>query len=588
MSTPTLNTTLIHNIITLWRHLGKKRRSQFLLLLIMMLMTMFAEVISIGAVIPFLTALTTPELLFNAEWFKFVVVGLGISSSKQLLLPLTMTFIAAAAFSAGMRILLLWANSRLTVAMGVQLRSELYTLALYQPYEYHAANNSSDLISMTTEKVANVIYSGVLHVLMLVSALVMSIAVIVTLMLVNIWVALVAFAVLGGGYVLMGFLVRQRIEKNSQIIALNQPLAVKCMQEGLGGIRDVIIGGSQPVFSHLYTSVVSRIQTASIQNIFLGSLPKPVLEVIGVTLIVLLAYGLQAYGNQQQAVLPVLGALALGAQRLLPSLQQVYFSWSIIKSSQAVLADVNQYIAQADPLRKPQPLIQPLSFQDAITLQNVSFRYAGTDSWVLRDIELRIPKGARVGFIGETGSGKSTLVDIVMGLLSPTQGQLLVDGVAAERLGMSAWQANIAHVPQSIFLSDTSMTENIAFGVPLAKIDLERVKQAAKQAHIATFIENLPDGYQTLVGERGVRLSGGQRQRIGIARALYKQASVIVFDEATSALDNETEANVMEAIESLSNNLTIIIIAHRLSTLRKCDVIYNIFRGKIEKTSWRT
>ena len=426
---------------------------------------------------------------------------------------------------------------------------------------------------------------GLMHVLMLVSALAMSIAVIATLMLVNIWVALVAFAVLGGGYILMGYLVRQRIEKNGRIVAVNQPLAVKCMQEGLGGIRDVIIGGSQPVFSRLYADVVYRIQAANVQNVFLGGLPKPVLEVFGITLIALLAYGLQAYGNQQQAALPVLGALALGAQRLLPNLQQVYFSWSIINGSQVILADVNRYIAQAEPIRQSQQVVEPMLFQEAIALKKASFRYVGTDVWVLRDIELRIPKGARVGFIGETGSGKSTLVDIVMGLLTPTQGQLLVDGVMVESRNMAAWQAKIAHVPQSIFLSDTSMAENIAFGVPQAEIDLEQVKQAARKAHIATFIEELPDGYQTLVGERGVRLSGGQRQRIGIARALYKRASVIVFDEATSALDNETEANVMEAIESLSSELTIIIIAHRLSTLRKCEAIYRLQQGQIINTA---
>lgn len=259
----------------------------------------------------------------------------------------------------------------------------------------------------------------------------------------------------------------------------------------------------------------------------------------------------------------------------------MYFSWSQIKGSQAILADVGEYIAQDEPLRKSQQITQPLPFQDAITLQNVAFRYTGTDVWVLRDIALRITKGARVGFIGETGSGKSTLVDIVMGLLTPTQGQLLIDGVVVESQDMAAWQANIAHVPQSIFSSDTSMAENIAFGVPQAEINLERVKQAARQAHIAAFIEGLPSGYQTLAGERGVRLSGGQRQRIGIARALYKQASVIVFDEATSALDNETEANVMEAIESLSDDLTVLIIAHRLSTLRKCNTIYRLQKGRI-------
>lgn len=321
MNNPFIDKTLLQNIIALWRYLGKHRRTQFVLLLLLMLVAVFAEIISIGAVIPFLTALTTPDLLFEANWLQPVLASMGITASEQLLLPLTLVFIGAAVFAAGIRILLFWANSRLTASMGVQLSSELYTRVLYQPYEYHAANNSSQLISMVTQKVGGVINAGIMHVLMLISALVLSLAIIVTLIAINVWVALTTFVVLGGGYVLVGYLVRQRIAHNGQIIAQNQPLAVKCIQEGLGGICDVIIGGSQPVFSRLYTEAAYRMQMATMKNGLLGNLPKPVLEVFGITLIAAIAYVMQASPAGQESALPILGALVLGAQRLLPSLQ---------------------------------------------------------------------------------------------------------------------------------------------------------------------------------------------------------------------------------------------------------------------------
>ncbi|MBF6650308.1 ABC transporter ATP-binding protein [Methylobacter sp. BlB1] len=574
--------TAISNIIALWQYLGKKRRTQFFLLLILMLVAVFAEIISIGAVVPFLTALTKPEALMMITWLQPVIKQLGFQSADELLLAMTLGFVAATVFAAGIRILLLWANTRLSAAMGIQLRSEIYRQTLYQPYEYHVAHNSSELISIVTEKVVSTVHVGIMHVLLLASSLIMSLTIIATLLLISIQVAVLAFVVLGGGYILAGYLVRKQIRRNGNIIAKNQPLAVKCMQEGLGGIRDIIMDNSQSVFVNLYTQVSRNLQLALNQNAFLGGLPKSLLEMLAIVLIAVAAYSLQIDSPGQQTALPVLGALALGAQRLLPSLQQVYFSWSLISGNQAIIADV---INQLDPIQpdldKAKNRSLHLPFNDSIALRNLHFSYAGTNTPVLTDINLNINKGSRIGFIGTTGSGKSTLLDIIMGLLSPTQGQLIVDGTVIDTHSVCAWQNNIAHVPQNIFLADTSIAENIAFGLPLEQINLAQVKRAAEQAQLATYIEGLTEGYRTPVGERGVRLSGGQRQRIGIARALYKQANVIVFDEATSALDDETEASVMEAIEALNRDLTIIIIAHRISTLKGCNEIYRLDKGSI-------
>jgi ATP-binding cassette subfamily B protein len=548
-----------------------------------MLVSVFAEVITIGAVIPFLGILTSPEQLFKLSWIKPLIHMLEAEAAGELLLPLTLAFIFIAVFSSAIRISQLWYNSRLTAAMGTQLRHDIYVMALNKPYEFHLAHNSSDLISLTTEKVSVAINAGIMQVLSLLTALVMSLAIVTTLIYINPFVALIAFVSWGGGYIVIARLARKKIRNNSDIIRENQPQAVKCMQEGLGGIRDVILDNTQDVFSQGYAKTVRRIQYAAVQNSFLSMVPKNLLEVLGITLIALLAYVTQANASSSgQNALPLLGAFALGAQRLLPGLQQIYFSWSSINGTHAVLADVAGWL---EPDTEEETSLNPLmDFSENIELRDINFRYTGTEKKVLSDIQLTIPKGSKVGFIGATGSGKSTLLDVIMGLLVPTGGQLQVDGRSIDSANVKAWQQNIAHVSQAIFLSDGSMLENIAFGIPVTKIDIEQVLKSAKLAQVHDFIDTLPNRYQTLVGERGVRLSGGQRQRIGIARALYKEAKILVLDEATSALDDTTEKAVMAAIDGLDEDLTVLIIAHRLSTLAGCDTVIELSQGKVLRT----
>ena len=289
-----------------------------------------------------------------------------------------------------------------------------------------------------------------------------------------------------------------------------------------------------------------------------------------------LAYLMTQQESGMATAIPVLGALALGAQRLLPALQQAYASYSTIKGSKSSFEDVLNLLDQPLPEYADQPLPEPIPFAEEIKLNNLNFRYTEDSPWVLKNVNLSLKKGSRIGFMGVTGSGKSTLLDIIMGLLPATEGGLIIDNHTINTQNRRAWQAHIAHVPQNIYLSDSTIEENIAFGIEKEKIDHQRVKKAAQQAQIAQLIEQWKDGYQTFVGERGIRLSGGQRQRIGIARALYKQADVLIFDEATSALDNETEQAVMDAIEDLGEEVTILIIAHRLTTLKGCDQIIKL------------
>jgi len=282
-------------------------------------------------------------------------------------------------------------------------------------------------------------------------------------------------------------------------------------------------------------------------------------------------------------IIPILGAIALGAQRMFPMLQQVYSSWSRIRGNKEILVDTLTLLDQ--PISIKEEALNKIDFKKRIILKNISFKYSSVGDLILNNISMSIDKGTIVGFVGETGGGKSTLLDIIVGLLPVKEGALLVDDVVIDDLNRSSWFPHISYVPQNIFLADTSIAENIAFGIPIEDIDMERVRLSAINAHIDGVIEKLPAQYMTSVGEHGVRLSGGQRQRIGIARALYKTGTdILVFDEATSALDHETEKAVMRSIQNLSNQYTVLLIAHRTTTLKNCNKIIQINDGKVIRT----
>lgn len=539
------------------------------------------EALSISAVLPFIGVLSSPEKVFTLTSAQFFIRFLGIKTPEELLFPFTLSFCLLIFVGIALRLVLLWAQNKLGYATSAAFSSSIYIRTLYQPYSVHVSRNSSEVISGITNK-ANAILTYLITPLMnLVSSSVTISAIIITLFTINPYVALSAFLGFGLLYASIILLVKKQLTTNSIVLSRESVQMIKALQEGLGGIRDVLIDGTQETYGRIFNSAQGKYNKSSANNQIVGNSPRLIVEFLGILFICIIAYQLVLKGDGFVSAIPTLAALALGAQRLLPALQNFYFNWTSLRAGQDSVEDGLEFLEQPFPEHALKMNPEPIRFKKYIQLVDLSFRYNNKGAMVLKNINLTLEKGKRYGFVGTTGCGKSTLLDVIMGLLVPTKGHLKIDDNIIDNQNYRSWQVILSHVPQAIYLSDTSLAENIAFGVEPDKIDMKKVREAAQKAQIAETIEALPQKYDTFVGERGIRLSGGQRQRIGIARALYKNAQVIVFDEATSALDNETEIAVMEGIEQLADDLTILIVAHRVSTLKRCDKIFRMDKGEV-------
>ncbi len=541
-----------------------------------MILSSFVEIISIGAVLPFLAVITNPDQVYNHPITEPLINIFSLESSSQLILPLTLTFISATIVAGCIRILFLFTSTKLSFATGLDVSSAIYQKTLYQPYIVHTRRNSSEIMNGITTKI-----NAVIHVTMqslnIISSAIIAIVLLTALVYVQTEIAIIAAVSLSIIYFTIAAVTAKRLLFNGRIIASETNKVVKCIQEGLGGIRDIIISGTQDIYCQAYRAADLPARKAQATTSFISASPKYIVETLGMVVITLIAYSLASHSDSNNfSAIPTLGLIALTAQRLLPNLQQVYGSWASIQGEIASFEDVIDLLEQEMDAKPGGSNKTKLPFNNRIELREVSYGYHENGPLIINRLSLTIKAGTRIGFIGVTGSGKSTLMDLVMGLLTPNSGNILIDGVNITSVNIADWQQTIAHVPQDIFLIDSTISENIAFGKRVAGIDHDRVRLAAQQAKIAETIEAWPQGYDTVVGERGVRLSGGQRQRLGIARALYCDPSIIIFDEATSALDSETEKDVMSSIEELNDSLTILIVAHRTTTLEKCDKIIQL------------
>ncbi|MGD1906271.1 MAG: ABC transporter ATP-binding protein [Leptolyngbyaceae cyanobacterium] len=573
--------SLLQGLWKLYQLLPRRRQRQLWLVGGLMAITALSEMVALGSALPFLAALSNaPSLLTNPRSNPLWTL-LGVTTVPQVVVIVGFVFAGAIILSNGLRLLTLRTQQFFAAAVASDLSEEVYRRTLLQPYSFHVRHNSSELIGAITQDVGQVGGAVLPYTLLLIVNGLVVLAISATLIAIDPWITLGAACFLGIAYGWLLRLSKRKLSRNSRLISDLSRLLIKSLQEGLGGIREVILDGSQGMFERRYQAANRPLRRAVASNVFIGIAPRYLIEAVAMSFIAALATVLVYQGQDLDRIVPVLGTLALGANRLLPALQQCFGAITTIRGTEVSLHRAIEALQRPiDPVRL-QSLPLPLALERSLTLDHLWFRYGEDQDWVLQDLCLEVPANQTVAFVGSTGSGKSTTADLILGLLTPQKGQVCVDGLplAGERL--RAWQRTVAHVPQSIFLSDGSITENIAFGVEPTAVDFGQVQRAARLAQIAAFVEELPAGYDTYVGERGVRLSGGQRQRIGIARALYKQASVIVFDEATSALDNATEQEVMAAIEDLSGELTIILIAHRLTTVEKCDCIFELHQGKV-------
>ena len=566
---------LRRELCRLWAQLSKRRHRQLGAVMVMMIASSFAEMLSLAAVVPLLAVLAEPERIWGTGIIQFFAGLMDWQQPRDLIVPLCLVFAGAAIVAGSVRLLTLRSTIGLANGIGSDLGIAVYTHTIYQPYAVHLQKNSSDQISTIASEVQQVV-SILKDLLQLFTAGFVSLGLVSLLLWLQPWVTLAVSAVVSFGYGLATIYSKRQLKWLGPDIKEGQAKRIQILQEGLGAIRDVILDSKHPAYITFYGQVERRLYRSRGHGQFLSMAPRYGMEAVGLVAISMAALWLTNGEKGLIGVLPVLGALALGAQRLLPLLQLIYSSWSGCRLNLPALASVLSCLEQPIPESELLPPVASLIFENEIKLDGISFRYSPDQSWVLRDLNLTIHRGERIGILGETGSGKSTLVDVLMGLLEPSSGDVLVDGELLNGNRLRAWRSAIAHVPQNIFLSDATIAENIAFGVRKENIDYVRLKKCAQQAQIAGFIESLPGGYETQTGERGVMLSGGQRQRIGIARALYKQVSLLVLDEATSALDEITESQVVEAIQSLSPHLTIVMIAHRLSTLEHCDRLIRV------------
>lgn len=562
--------------------LNRRQKKQSIALLgLFVVMSMF-QVVGVAAIFPFVNLVMDPTLVETNTMLHTLYEMFSFSSSQSFVTAIGLAVFVLIVVSNAISALTLWAKTKFVMGLNHTLSTKLLSHYLSKSYTFFLNRNTSEMSKNLIAEVFQLTNNLLIPLFDLVANSFMVLLLVALLLSTEFVPTLLAMLVIGGSYALITYRVKKKV-KNAGIVRLDaNKERYKVTNEALSGIKATKLFGREQYFidkfsnsSQRFTSMETYVRTTS-------ELPRYFLEALAFGGIILLVVILNLVQENTSEIIPLVSLFAFAGYRLLPSLQKIFNSLTSIYFNQAILDALHADLTDASDMENLQKEVKKLSFSQKIVLDHVTFFYPKSGIPTIRDISLTIPKQSSIGFVGTTGSGKTTLVDILMGLLIPQEGTMYIDGVVLDSQNCRSWQRNIAYVPQDIFLSDDTIGKNIAFGIPDDCIDHAQVRHASQLASLDVFIEqDLVHGYDTMIGERGVRLSGGQRQRIGLARALYRNPDVLVLDEATSSLDGETETSVLSSIKQASGDRTLITIAHRLSTVRDCDVIYMVDDGRI-------
>lgn len=566
------------NISKLWSLHSAKRKIQYFSLIILMFLTSLAEMVSIGAVVPFLAVLSAPEAMMQNDAISFGMQFFELQTQNELITLISGIFILAAIMSGIFKYLFIYISTKLAVKAGIELSVKVFEACIKRPYNFHLANNSNDLMLIIFNKCHDVMYGVMLPFSALISSAISALGIIAILSYINAKVIITCFILIITVYGAILIFTSNLVRLNSQNIAKESTRAINYLKVALENICDIIINRSHNHFIQSYYLAVEKVRISQGAVSIIGASPRILIETTGIVLIAGLAIWLTNESGGVAKAIPTLGALALGAQRLLPAFQQIYVSVTSMRSVEVPLEEVMAYITSPgfDGSKGEE---RPISFCKSIEFKNVCFQHLMASAKSVENLSFSVDVGDFVGIIGPTGSGKSTVLELIMGLLSPTSGQILIDGIPLEKQYLSNWYTKISYVPQNIYFADASIRENIAFGQSKAEIDDAKVMESSEHAQLSEHILKLGSGYEARIGEHGAFFSGGQKQRLGIARALYMASEIIILDEATSALDTETERKVMEQINAIKGDKTIFMVTHRAETLRYCNRVVDLSTG---------
>jgi len=565
----------------LWSLLSKAERKETMVLLVMILIMSLLDVAGVASILPFITILGSPELVETNAILSWAYNYFGFTAKSEFFFFLGglvfVTLIISLAWKTATQYKLLSFVFMREHSIGVRM----FEGYLNQPYHWFLDRNSSELGKNLLSELRELLSKMLLPSINVISQGTVSLLMLIMLLIVDFQLALTVAAVLGLFYGTLYKAISKLLVRMGSLRYDSNRERFKVATESLFAIKEVKLGGVENLYLQRFNSSAKEFAKNEAQLKTITALPRYALEAIAFGGMVLVLLSVLDDKNGVSQILPIVALYAFAGYRLLPAMQALYSNLTSLRFAETIINELYKEIEDLEKVDKKKDK-QNISFLDKITLNNVSFNYPGTGINVLNDISLTIPVNSMVGFVGLTGSGKTTLVDIILGLLESQKGSLKVDNTEINSKNITNWQRKLGYVPQQISLIDASLAENIAFGVKKDEINMETIHNVSRIANLHDFVNNkLKDGYNTAIGERGVKLSGGQRQRVGLARALYHNPSVLVLDEATSALDNTTERLVMDSIKKLGQKITIIIIAHRLSTIRDCDTIYHLDKGKI-------